>query len=243
MVLPEARRWPLLRAYLATFFYALLPTGQLGAEATKLSLAATEQLRLARVAASIGFDKVTSLVALMLIGAIALLISDDRIGFIAGAGLGAAAVALIASLGAAPRIEKGILAYGSSHWFAARIGSFAGALADLARHPALLGLSVVAGVITQGLLVLFCIFMADAVGIEIGLAAFIGAVVIANIAAVLPVSIAGIGVRELGFVALLGRHGVSAESALAFSLGCLGMFLCAAALGLIAQMLPARPSR
>ena len=58
---------------------------------------------------------------------------------------------------------------------------------------------------------------AKAIGLDIGVADLVGAVSVAAVLAMLPITIAGVGTRDAAFVVLLGRGGVAAREAVALS--------------------------
>jgi uncharacterized membrane protein YbhN (UPF0104 family) len=75
---------------------------------------------------------------------------------------------------------------------------------------------------------------ARALGVVVPVVKFVGAAAVADLAAALPVSIAGLGVREKAFVSVLGAwHGVSPAQAIGLSLAGLGLILCWALVGVI----------
>ena len=75
---------------------------------------------------------------------------------------------------------------------------------------------------------------AQAIGVVVPLVKFMGAAAVADLAAALPVSIAGLGVREKAFVSVLGAwHGVPPAEAVGLSLAGLGLILCWALVGVV----------
>jgi uncharacterized membrane protein YbhN (UPF0104 family) len=100
-----------------------------------------------------------------------------------------------------------------------------GALADLSRetrrlvtHPgrcaAVLGLSIIA----VGLAVLACMLVGDSLGVPLSFATWLLVVPPVSLIQLMPISLAGWGVREAGMVVLLSGFGVPAEAALAISI-------------------------
>ena len=64
-----------------------------------------------------------------------------------------------------------------------------------------------------------------AVGIDLSLATIAWARGILIVCAMLPVSLAGLGLRELSMIALLGAYGYGAEDAMAYALIAFGVFI------------------
>lgn len=236
--LPSARFSMLLRSYLSSLFYFLLPTGVLGAEASKLSISISEKIRLSAVAASITLDKLTGLAALAAIGALAGILSEHPFARLAAPGLSAVALAIMAVIALARSGDRlsGIWAK------LGKVGEKAGALvqsiAELNRQPGLVGKNFGLGVLSQLIVVAIYACLARGMGMDFPVPEFIVCVVLANLAAILPVSMAGIGVRELGIVTLLGGLGIDADSATALALSVFAVFLVGSLAGFMVQLLP-----
>jgi glycosyltransferase 2 family protein len=82
------------------------------------------------------------------------------------------------------------------------------------RLAALLGLSA----ITMGLTILAFMLVADSLGVDLPFGSWAVVVPPVSLIQLVPVSLAGWGVRELGFVVVLAGFGIPAEAALATSL-------------------------
>ena len=99
---------------------------------------------------------------------------------------------------------------------------FAGAihlgLGSLRRQPLAVLAVIAVGFVYQFVLVLSAYMAAQAVGIDVGLTALMAFFPIVLIAQVMPISIAGLGVREFMFVFLLSAVGVPDQQALALGL-------------------------
>jgi uncharacterized membrane protein YbhN (UPF0104 family) len=94
-----------------------------------------------------------------------------------------------------------------------------------ARSAAIVGLSVV----TVGFAILAVMLVAGSLGVDLPFLTWLAIVPPVTLIQLVPVSLAGWGVRELGFVVVLAGFGIPAEAALAASL-LLG--LCLIAVGL-----------
>jgi glycosyltransferase 2 family protein len=240
LFLPSAPFGALLRTYLSSLFFFLLPTGTLGAEASKLVLTRTHRLSLTAVAGSIVMDKLSGLLALALIGAVAGLASRHALGVPAGIMLLCASLAFLAGM------------YGARSWeLPRRLLSRAGgagrkaavlfdAIVGLGQRPGVVSHTLAMGIVSQGLIVTIYACLATGLGLSYPLPEFTLCVVLANFAAIVPVSMAGLGVRELGLVALLAQLGISAEGATALALAVFSVFVIGALAGFINQLLPSR---
>ena len=82
------------------------------------------------------------------------------------------------------------------------------------RLAALLGLAA----ITIGLTILAFMLVADSLGVDLPFASWVVIVPPVTLIQLVPVSLAGWGVRELGFVVVLAGFGIPAEAALATSI-------------------------
>lgn len=239
--LPDTRYLALLRCHLSSFFFFLLPTGTLGAEASKLTVSVTEGIRLSIVAASITLDKLTGLTALALVGAVAGILGEHPQAKLAAAALALTAAAIVIAVLIARsgrRLSPVFTKFGKP---GRSVASLVESIADLGSRPGLIWQNLVVGVLAQGVVIAIYACMANGLGLGYPLPEFVVCVVVANLAAVLPVSLAGIGVREVGLVALLAQLGIDAEAATALALSVFSIFLVGSMAGFINQLLPIKP--
>jgi uncharacterized membrane protein YbhN (UPF0104 family) len=99
-----------------------------------------------------------------------------------------------------------------------RIASVRAAFRSLARRPASMIAALILGMVLQTLLTMLNAGLGNAVGIRISLIVWLLVWPLAKIAAVLPVTQGGIGVREAAIVALFQPFGVTAAEAMATGL-------------------------
>lgn len=85
--------------------------------------------------------------------------------------------------------------------------------------------------------------LAHSLSLPVGFPAFLVIVSVISVLNLLPISINGIGTRELMYVSLLAAHGLNADEAIALSLMHLGMIFSLAAVGGLIQLGPARDVR
>jgi uncharacterized protein (TIRG00374 family) len=86
------------------------------------------------------------------------------------------------------------------------------------RRPGLLAAAFATGLLFQLLRCALVAIGAAAFGVHVPFLLFVVIVPVIILITLLPISIAGLGVREVGFVYLFGLAGISAEIALALSL-------------------------
>lgn len=86
-------------------------------------------------------------------------------------------------------------------------------LAAYATNPGLVAATLVLSMALQALVVASTGCLARAVGVELSFTVAAATVLVAQVLTMLPISIAGFGIRESSFVALLGSAGISATDA------------------------------
>jgi uncharacterized membrane protein YbhN (UPF0104 family) len=202
--------------FVGFFFNQVLPTG-IGGDAVRVWRCRRLGIALGAAVRSVLLDRASGYVVMVVIYAVSLpallrVLSDpgERAG-------------LVLVLGAA---LSGLLALPLMDYLPARLLQLpmAKALADLSRetrrlvtHPrrctAVLGLSIA----TVGLIVLTYALAGDSLGVPLSFATWLLVVPPVSLIQLLPVSLAGWGVREAGMVVILAGFGVPAAAALATS--------------------------
>lgn len=216
-----------LRAYVCgAFANNLLPTG-FGGDAVRAWLVARSRRRLARSLTSVLVDRATALACGLLLAwiAVALDFADVPGSHLALLALcsGAAAAGLAVAAIAAGRSGLGRFVPQSLRPPAVELVT---TLRGYARDRRLIVEVVLLGLVFQASVVAAMWALGRMLDLEIGLAAFAIVTPIVLIATALPISIAGFGVREGSFVALLGDLGASSGEATLLSL----LSVCAMAL-------------
>jgi glycosyltransferase 2 family protein len=201
------------------FLNNVLPTS-FGGDAARAWLVGRESGRMLRSAAATVVDKATLLGCLFVLAWVALALDSaavpsSLVRVLIWVTVGLAAGAVVAALTAAGvrpvvrRLPERLAAMIFEAWFTLRLW---------ARSWRLMGSVFVLGLLYQGLavLALVCVGKTVAVDLSFALAAVVAAVVV--VAMLIPISIGGLGVREGGFVLLLGEAGVSGADATVVSL-------------------------
>ncbi|MEP6633299.1 MAG: lysylphosphatidylglycerol synthase transmembrane domain-containing protein [Luteimonas sp.] len=229
----------LLHAVLAACFYALLPSGQLGAELGKAFIVKAKRPQAENILASIVFDKIAAVAGLLLIGVLASALSSHRVPSWQTALLIGLASCCAAALFAAPWVVGiGRRLKLPASLFSARDTALrmVETIQTYGQNRSLLLRCIVLGAISQCAVIAVYVVFAAALGLHVGTAELVGAVVIANLATLLPISVGGFGVREAGLTALLaGQYGVPGEQALALSLLPMSVFLLFALAGALLE--------
>lgn len=228
LLLPAEPFVRLLRLNLAASFYALVVPGQVGAEIIKTYQLGRGRIDAERIAASVMLDKITGLLSLLALGGIGALLSSLPSGQalrLTLAGLFAACAAVLLGL-RIPTLRQFALTGGERlrAYFprldrpVCRFILFVDAWCDYLRRPALLWASLAAGVLQQAIYIALIVLLSRQLGFELPVFEWGWIFALISVATILPISLAGLGVREGAFVGLLGAFAVPAEQALALSL-------------------------
>jgi glycosyltransferase 2 family protein len=213
-------RREVIRAFsLSLLLNSLLPTA-VGGDAVRAWIVGKPTRQYVGAATSVLLDKATALICLFVVAWTALLLDPSPVprsvvGVFAWTTVlfvGATAVAAAAAAGSARlahRLPQRAQAAAEHAW---------SALHGSTRSPKLLAWVFTLGIAYQLIAVAALVLVAKAIGLGLAfsLAAASAAVVI--VATLFPISIGGFGVREGGFVVLLGEAGISATDATLLSL-------------------------
>jgi glycosyltransferase 2 family protein len=212
-------RWQSARAYaIGLFANNFLPTS-FGGDAARGLLVARGAAAVARSLTSVLVDRASAIVCLIVVGIVAFAVAPsevpDDLGFLllAVAGIGAIAVSALPALARVRRLRALLPERLRPHAREVR-----DTVVGYARDRRLVALVVVLGIAYQALTVASLAMIARA--IELDLAFALAAIVLPLVllATLFPISVAGFGVREGGFVVLLDQAGYSAADATLLSL-------------------------
>ncbi len=240
LLLPGVPFARLLHAVTASCFYSILPSGQLGGELSKVLIVKSRHPDVRGVFASVVFDKITGVLGLLLIGLFALTFSGSAVVawqllllLVLATGCG---VVLLAAHPLAAFIQKIRIRHRPLHAGRAALVDALSSIGHYARNRLLLARSVGMGILSQGTIIIIYLVIARALHIPATSADLVAAVTLANLAALLPISVAGFGIREAGLTTLLTQgSGVGGAQALALSLTVMSIFLIAALAGALTE--------
>jgi glycosyltransferase 2 family protein len=203
----------------ALFLNNVLPTS-VGGDAARAWSVGRDTGRLLRAALATVVDRASAVACLFVLAWAALAVDagevpDVLVGVLLWISVGLAALAAVAALAAAGmrpvvrRIPPRLAIMIREAWATLRVWG---------RSPNLIGWLLVLGLLYQLLAVLALILVGRAVGVDLSfsLAAVTAAIVV--VAMLVPISIGGLGIREGGFVLLLGEAGVDGADATLISL-------------------------
>lgn len=229
MVMPGRPLSDLIRYTFVALFYGTVLPGQLLGDAMKAYRLVRPGDDGASVVAAVMVDKITGLAALLLITGLALL-TDSR-GF--PAAFPALSFALLAGLILAlllplilPRLPDALdnaLGRFLRAWHAS-VGDWWPLVA-----------SFLTGVAFQILAVIVVAYLGAGMGISLSFAAWVAVVGLVSLVLLLPITVAGVGLREGGLVVLLGFVGVAPADAVALSFVLFGYTLLGAVIGAVAD--------
>ncbi|MEJ7670327.1 MAG: lysylphosphatidylglycerol synthase transmembrane domain-containing protein [Casimicrobiaceae bacterium] len=236
----------LLRLSFIGQLYAMLLPGQVAGEAVKAYRIAKGQSQKTRLVASVLIDRVVGTLALLCVGAAGLWLSPRSTNL----ALGLSFFVLIALVCAALIVLRIPAMYLLSMRIAerlrragprcARMASsmvhFFGVWRDYAMEPSKLVASFVLGLVIHCLGVAIYAILARDLGIDVALTDWLWIVAIVALAVLLPVSIAGIGLREGALVGSLGYLGVQGERAIALSFGVFALTVFGALIGWLVEI-------
>jgi len=253
LLLPAEAFGRLLQLNMAANFYSLVVPGQVGAEAIKAYQLGRGRIDAEMIAASVVLDKITGLLSLFALGGIGAWLSTLPLGqalWPSLAGLFVGGVAILFGL-RIPALRVFALS-GSQRLQACfpRLGRlirqftlFVDAWCDYLRRPSLLWASLATGVLQQAIYIAMIALLSRQLGFELPVFDWCWIFALASAAAVLPISLAGLGVREGVFVALLTAFAIPSEQALALSLTIFAMQVLFGLIGGTLELLRAAQQR
>lgn len=215
-------------------FYAQLLPGMLAGEAVKGYRLYRQTGSAAPVIVSIGADRLTGLVALALLGSLALVRSPDLrgdefyIGIVGGFGL-LLPILLLAMFtpsaqGWVRRLENRSLLSGLVRRGGEVIQAYQG-------RYLLLAVTLLLAVAFQALAAIGVYLLALGIDMDVGVVDFLWVFAAVSLVSILPIALGGLGAREATFILLLGPLGVDSEAALTLGFLVLGAQLVIALLG------------
>ena len=241
LFVPGHRIRDLVRLNLVGVFYSIVLPGQVAGEAVKAYRLGAGRADAEEIAASVLVDKVNGMIGLLALGIVGAQLS--RLG-IPGSLVASFSVTLLIGLALLYSLQLPLLrrsietAIGvvTRRWsvakpLAQRLALFIAASARYLGRPGLMVASVLLGIVYQLLCITVILIVAPAFGIDVPLVEWLWIFALVATAALLPLSIAGLGIREGAFVAVLGLLQVPSASALALSLTIFATQLATALLG------------
>lgn len=228
LLLPAEDFGRLLRLNLAANFYALVVPGQVGVEVIKAYQLGRGRIDAETIAASVVLDKITGLLSLLALGMLGTVLTSLPFAQALRLSVAALFFGVVAVLfGLRIPVLRALAVSGGARFQGCfqslerpvrRYILFIEAWCDYLSRPGRLWASLASGLLQQAIYIALIILLSRQLGFELPAVEWCWIFALASTAAVLPISLGGLGVREGIFVALLTAFAVSAERALALSL-------------------------
>jgi uncharacterized protein (TIRG00374 family) len=243
----------LARFHFLGMLYSQILPGQLAGEAVKAVRLAhgRNDLQLSTVTASVIVDRLTGLIALGMVSGVGLLFSSAHVvelrrlgALICAFTIAFTLILFSARLPLLLRLASRVQAWSEARaGLRGRIGREIHRLVDAWRELisdwSLTGKSIALGLAFQVIAIWTVKVIADGVGAELALADAAWVLGIVSVAVLIPISLGGLGVRELSFVAILGVCGVPPVLALSIGIICSLITISGALIGLAVEAVPA----
>ena len=213
---------------IAVFYGTALPGQLAGDEVKALRLARASEVDTASVVGAVTVDKVIGLFALLLLTALGLGISHDQ--FSPEISRTALAVTVPACVGLVA-----ILVLPLPSWFG-RWSEKLSAWHTLTLTPATLLKALVVGLIFQSFCIGLFVVVGQALGIDLPIANWAVVVGLIGVVLLLPLTIAGIGLRDGTLLTVLGALGQNQGAAIALSFALLALNIVAAFVGFVVDV-------
>jgi glycosyltransferase 2 family protein len=230
----DATLYQAFRAYwIGMFANNFLPTG-FGGDVARAMVIRPAAPSTARAVASVVVDRLTALACLLVFAWLTLTVAPDDVP-----------ASLIGVLAIATAV--GSLSVAAFSLFARRRGGLAARVlaqgTAVAGTRSVLGATTALGLLYQALMVLATWTLARAIDLDLSFTLIAVVTPLVIVATLMPISIAGFGVREGGYVVLLAQAGVSAADATLLSLLNVAALAIATLPGAAALLLPAATPR
>lgn len=260
VLLPELRAGRLLAYTLVAQLYALVLPGQLAGEAVKAYRLSRDEGRGqgqgeiggGRIVSAVAFDKVTGIVGLLLLTGGGLAMQSVRFGdgLLVGVGLvlaGLVAATVLLAWAPARALLLALLGWRAGPKREALLlgplRRFLEAWRDQTRRPGRALLSVAGGIAVQVAAVTGSQALGMAVGIDQPFSVWGAVIGLMSVIVLMPVTVAGIGLREASLVGLLDLVGVPHAQSLALGFGILAFQVMVALLGAVIDLTVLRERR
>ncbi|MCA0199321.1 MAG: flippase-like domain-containing protein [Proteobacteria bacterium] len=228
--LPDLSLWQSWRFTMIGVLYGVALPGQLAGDAVKAVRLARMQKGgdISAILAAVAVDKIVGIFALLVL--VALAIGIDATTFDQPV-----IAATVLALGGAIAILAGAILLPVPAWLG-RFGPSLAAWRRASMQPGRLSYALLLGLMFQALCVAITALVGMRLGIDLPIAGWTVVVGFSSIVLLVPISIAGIGVREASLVGAIGYLGGPEAGAFALSLVLLGLTVIGAVAGLIIDL-------
>ncbi len=210
--------WVALRAHAAGLFANLCLPSIIGGDVVRAGLAVRAAGRVEAVALGTLADRLIDTTALVGIAGVAAVLSPELARGRAGTALVAAGILLLLAVLGGVAVTRWVPAGRLPERLRQPAARVRAALDALARVPLWTGTALGVSVFVQGAFVGLNVALARGIGIDLPFLAWLLAWPLAKLVALLPISLGGIGVREVALAAFLSPFGIEPALAVAQSL-------------------------
>ena len=236
VLLPSLSLWQAWRFTMIGVLFGTALPGQLAGDAVKafrLARAATAVGEVTAAVSAVAIDKIIGMFALLLLTALGVGLNAATFGHTVVAAAGAVTIIvpvglLVAFTGPLPQWMGKI---GLAKW-----GQEFAAWRTVTLTPAVLLRSLGLGFIFQALSIAAFAVLGQALGNNLPISVWVVVVGLISVILLLPVTVAGLGLRDGSLLAVMAMLGQSEGSALALSFGLLALNLSGAAVGLVVDL-------
>ena len=215
-VLGFSGRWlTYLNYYFSGMFFNLFMPTSIGGDVMKVFFISRGKGAREKILASYSVlaDRLLGLCSLLVMGAIAVILSPDILPSPFSTLLVWSGAGVVCALFCAPLLERAV---------GSRLGPMVEKILRILlifwKHPRVLVICLVFSAIVQAVCILICILIGREMGIDVPALLYFAAFPLVALLTMIPISFSGIGVREGGFVYFLGLHGVPSAQAMMLSL-------------------------
>lgn len=234
-LLPEFRYRDLLNATLVARFYATVLPGQLAGDVVKAYRLGRQSGRVGHAEAATAVDRGLGLFTLLVISSIAAVLSTRsplslRLFFLLGTIVLGIGGIVAASRTFRQRLVDDFLSRRRGR-ISTFVRDFSAAFHDCLRQPLQLIVALLVGILFHGLCIWAQVLLGEALHVRLSWIDWTVVYAGVSLLMVLPISIAGLGLREGGYVGMLALFGYTASTALSLSFAILGISIAASILG------------
>lgn len=240
LLLPDRKFKELFLISIIGRYYSMILPGQIAGEGAKAYLLGKNQEYAGKITASVIIDKITGIIGISGIGVVGIIFSAKSISPVFTIGILTLVFICIIFLFSlrcnrlfifTSRFISYFLRFEKIKKVINHIINVTEEIKKFAHQPGVLFLSFFVGCIYQLSAVLLIFILSYSLQIEVSFFEYCWIFCIVSLALILPVTIAGLGVREITFLGLLGWLGIQNEKALALSFAFLGIQIFDAIIG------------
>jgi|WetSurMetagenome_2_1015567.scaffolds.fasta_scaffold00026_54 glycosyltransferase 2 family protein len=243
----------LVRMTFISFFYSLIFPGQIAGEAAKAYILARNGSQPEKIFSSVAIDKVTGLIGILIVGLCGLVLGTPKAG-------GPLRIAVVSMLAGSIGLLVAFRVSGAEKFFTLVISflhrylrlsrkaletatNLFSAAKDTCRDASTLRWIFVISIVYQLVCVVVLSLIASNLRITISFLNLCWIFCVISIAVLIPVSVGGLGVREGGFVTLLGLYGIGNDKAMSLSIAVFGLNIIGGIIGALFAVVPKRRIR